>query len=380
MKDIIIKKIDNIISKINGNLLHIPSCESGRYFDTDEGKYELNHILSTNQAYITGMALMAYNYTGESKYLDWCLGLYNEYMDKVDNRNYDTSQDVGILYWLYSVPIYNITGDERFRELSLKAADALSHRFIPHCGFIKAWGRADGNVPSYIDGKTAGHPFFSENMGLLLTETVINLPILAWAYWETRQYFYGTVADCHLGTMFKHLVRADGTTRHGFRFDGAPRYRYRIPYIEENYLGYSVDSYWARGAASAIYGLAHMQRYLDRNNPEKTMYLNYALRLINPFIDACAGELPVWDFASPDKTIDTASAAMLLCAIHEIQKYTDNTKINEFGKMLEEKLIAYIDTDFGKDGILREQSGKHLYDVSGDYFIAEAFLGTGDLW
>lgn len=380
MKDIIIKKIDNIIASSKDALLHIPASENGKYFESDAGKYDLKHILGVNQAYITGMALKAYKYTGDKKYFDWCESLYDEYKEKVDNKRYDNPQEVGILYWLYAVPMYTITGDRKYLELGLMAADELSRRFIPIRGFLKAWGRADNNLPPYInvDDELAATPYFRENRGLLLIETILNLPLLTWAHWESRQHFYLYLAESHTKAVFDHLVRGDGTTCHGKRFCCEPRYS--VAFCEENYSGYSVGSYWAQGVASALYGLSHMQRYLNYNNPEKASFLYQAIRLINPFIDACNGDLPVWDFAAPDKTVDTKASAMALCAVHELQKYTDNSKINEFGKMLEEKLRAYIDTSFDKDGILAEQNGKHQYDVMGDYFISEAFLDTEDLW
>ncbi len=374
MKSIILKKIDRILENSSEKLMHIPASKSGMYFDSVEGTYELSHILSTNQAFVTGMAIWAYYETKDKKYIDWCEKFYNEYLDKVTNQKFDTSQDTGMLYNLYAVPLYNITGDEKYKRLAICASDEVARRFIPDNGYIKAWGRCDCHYPPYIDSYADDNPFFNENKGLMVIETLMNIPLLYWAVRETNQPYYERIASRHIATTCKYLIRSDFTTVHGYRFNESNG----AAYCEDNYFGYNEGSYWAKGAAMAIYGITLAHRY-SRYCPRAD--LNTALRLLDRFIDSCGGKLPVWDFAAPEKTVDTTAAAIVLCAIHEIQKMVSTPKIDDFEKMLITELKAYIDENETTDGILKGQNGKDEYDIVGDYFITEALFATGrSIW
>ena len=368
MTDIIIKKIDNILEKSGDKLLHIPSSETGMYFEKGDGIYGLSHILATKQAYITGLAIRAYVATKNRKYIDWCYKFFDEYYDKVGTNKYDTTSDVGMLYSFYAVSLYKITGDEKMKKLALLAADEVARRFYPNFGYIKSWGRANGNIPPYVDSEMEKEPFFCENRGLVLIESTINLLILYWAADETRQYFYSRIAESHIANVKKYLIRGDYTTCHGYRFDESKHIAYR----EENYFGNDLGSYWAKGAAVAIYSFAHLERYAE--NPQHKSFWSIAYSLLNTFIDYCKGKLPVWDFEAKDAKVDTCSAAIVLCAIREIKKYAEDEKIDEFESMLSEELKKHLDTNINTDGILKNQNGKDEYDIMGDYFIAEAFL------
>lgn len=374
MRDLLLKKIDHFLEKTGDTLLHILPTESGRYFDPCQGGYVLDHILSRNQSFFTGMAIQAYYATKDKKYLDWCMQFADAYYHKVVNRNYDTSQDVGMLYLLYAVPLYKLTGDERLREMALRAADELARRFIPNGGYLKAWGRADGHYPPYVDDYSDDDPFFNENKGLMTIETMMNLPLLLWATRESNQPYYERIAASHIQQTAKYLIRKDFSVSHGYRFNESSG----EPYCEDNYYGYKVGSYWAKGAAMAIYGYALCSRYA-RYAPKADFGM--ALRLLDRFIDRCGGELPAWDFDCHQKNVDTQAAAIVLCAVKEIKKVTTSPKIDAFENMLASKLADFLEKNDGIDGILRGQNGRNEYDVAGDYFITEAFLGNrADIW
>ncbi len=374
MENIVLSKIDNILKKSEKKLYHLPASENGMYFDKKEGMYELSHILSTNQAFVTGMALQAYGKTKDKKYIDWCMNFVEEYYEKVANRRYDTSQDLGMLYMLYAVPMYKITGDQRFREMALRAADELARRYIPNVGYIKAWGRADGHYPPYIDDYADDNPFFNENWGLMLIETMMNIPLLLWATRETNQPYYERIASQHVKATVKYLIRDDFSVSHGYRFNednGAA-------YCEDNYFGYAQGSYWAKGAAMAIYAFTLCSQYA-RYAPKADFGI--AQKMLERFIEACNGELPVWDFDSPDKRHDTQAAAITLCALRKIRKIADSPKIKNFEEMLEAHLIKNIDKNPEVDGILKGQNGKDEYSIVGDYFALEAlFFDAADIW
>lgn len=364
MKDILLQKIDRVMEKSADRLLHLPPSKNGKYFEAEDGVFELSHIYSTNQAFITGMVLRAYAETKDEKYLKWCEKFYDEYHEKVSNQKYDTSQNTGMLYSLYAVGMYKLNNDEKYKRTALLAADEVARRFVPKNGYLKAWGRGDSHFPSYVDSWSEDNPFYSENKGLMVIETMMNLPLLFWAYKVSKHPFYLWIALSHIDATKKYLIRRDNTTAHGYRFN---EWTGEV-YCEDNYFGYSKGSYWAKGAAMGIYGFAIAGRYSGGMIP-------VAVSLLDRFIDSCDGKMPVWDFTAPDKTVDTTAAAIVLCAVREIKRYTENEKINCFEKTIEKGLSEYVDKNMDIDGILKEQNGRHEYDLTGDYFLTEAYLG-----
>ena len=312
MQKIILQKIDTMLERAGGKLLHCPPSPTGQYSREGAGVFPLEDIRSCNQAYQAGLAVLAYRVTGEEKYLRWCQQFAGEFAEKVHNRRYDTSQELGVLYSLYALPLYEITGEEGYREMALRAADELARRYLPHIGFLKAWGRADCHYPPYIDAYREDDPFFNENRGLMVIETMLQLPLLMWATRESNQPYYERIAAQHIRCTLQYLIRKDGSVAHGYRFNESTG----EAYCEDNYFGFGVGSNWAKGAALAVLGFvlcSKYSRYSSRND------LGDALRILDKLIDRCGGKLPVWDFDCPEAKVDTQAAAILLWAVKEIQ-------------------------------------------------------------
>lgn len=268
-----------------------------------------------------------------------------------------------MLYSFYAVPLYQLTGDNKYRRIAICAADEVARRFVPNRGYLKAWGRCDSHYPPYVDECTEEDPFFGENRGLMLIETMINLPLLFWAHRETKNPFYLRIALSHIDATKQYLIRSDNTTAHGFRFN---EWTGEV-YCEENYFGYAEGSYWAKGAAIAIYGFALCSQYTDSLIP-------IALSLLDKFMESCSGNLPPWDFCAPNGATDTAAGAIVLSAIRILGSSASSETYRSFAANLESKLLPYMDTNLQTDGILRQQNGRHEYDLTGDFFLADALL------
>ena len=368
MESILLQKIDSLLEGSSESLLHLPACGNGKYFEATRGVYPLRDIRATNQAFLTGMAIRAYQQTGDEKYLHWCRRFYDAYREKVTNQEFDTAQDTGMLYSFYAVPMYRLTGDRKYRAIAISAADEVARRFVPNRGYLKAWGRCDSHYPPYVDEWAEEDPFFGENRGLMLIETMMNLPLLFWAYKETKNPFYLRSAMSHIEATKRYLIRRDNTTAHGFRFN---EWTGEI-YCEENYFGFAKGSYWAKGAALAIYGFALCGRYADSLTP-------VALGLLDKFAESCGDRLPPWDFRDPEGKTDTAAGAAVLSAIRILGPSA--APYRDFAEKLERRLLARVDTDPRVDGILREQNGREEYDLTGDFFLADALLGNDScLW
>lgn len=366
--DKLTKKIENNIKKIGNDLREFPGIVDGDYLKNRENCIKIGHIFNWTQSFFTGMALWAYKDTGNGMFLKWAEQFKEEYADKVFKTPMETMHDLGFLYSPYAVMLYEITGNEEYKRIGLKAADCLAMRYEPNGGCIRAWGRMDNKIPDYVDSNLAKNHFFTESKGLAIIDCMMNIPLLFWASEVSGHPFYRKIATKHADTVLKHFIRDDYSITHAYRFSEETGEALH----EDNYDGFSVGSHWARGTAWAIYGFAIAYSYT-----KKEEYLDISIKLLDKFMTECHGDIPIWDFRLPDnaeKGIDTSAAAVTLCGIIEIEKHKKDIRLEAFKRLLKEKLERYIDYDEKVMGILKEQNGRHIYASYGDYFLIESYM------
>ena len=364
----LLKKIEKNIEKIGGDLRDFPGVEDGNYIKNKDRAIQIGHIFNWTQSFFVGMALWAYKDTGDKKFLDWAVQYKEAYRDKVFKTPMETMHDIGFLYSPYAVMLYNITKDKDFKEIGLKAAEALAMRYEPKGGYIRAWGRMDYKTPDYVDTELAKDHFFTESAGLAIVDCMMNLPILFWASEVTGHPFYKRIAMMHADTTMKYFIREDFSVMHAYRFSEETG----EPLGEANYCGYANGSHWARGTAWAIYGFAIAYNYTG-----KTEYLNTSMKLLQKFIGECRGDIPIWDFRLPEdeeKMVDTSATAIVLCGILEIEKHNTYKFLQKYKKVLRDALEKSIDYDEDVMGILKEQNGVHHYTSYGDYYMIESYM------
>lgn len=369
-------KIRKNIAEIGGNLAEFPESTNGKYFDKQGIK--LYHIFNWTQSFYIGTAYWAYRICGDESLIKWIYSYYEDYSDKVFKTPMDTMHDLGFLYVPYAVAVYKLNGDPNMKKIGIKAADELAKRFDPKGGYIRAWGRMDDEIPEYVSDELAKDGFFTEGKGRAIIDCMMNLPLLLWAGEVTGHPYYTRIAECHADTTLKYFIRRDYSVCHAFLFDEENGTALR----EDNNCGYGIGSHWARGTAWAAYGFALIYSYI-----KKSEYLDAAQNICLKFIEECKGDLPVWDFRLPEteeKSLDTSAAAIMMCAAHEILKYTDNKRIEEFVSETEKKIIPYIDLNMDNNGLLKEQNGRHTYASYGDYFITEylcmKYINGKNIW
>ncbi|HZI34048.1 MAG TPA: glycoside hydrolase family 88 protein, partial [Candidatus Binatia bacterium] len=324
----------------------------GNYFNFKEGFYEIGNWTSS---FFTGMALIAWRETEDEYFLKEVQRLAPDYAEKVFIRHRDTHHDIGFLYSLYSVAIYKLTGDTVHREIALRAAEVLSRRFNASGGFIRAWGHTDTD----------------EHANMAIIDCLMNLPLLYWAAKESRDQKYYDIAVRHADMVLKYFVRPDNSVCHAFRFD----LKTGKPIGPDNFCGRSVNSYWARGAAWAIYGFA-----LGYGYTRKEKYLDAALRLARKFISQLDRELvPVWDFRLPpdaEPVRDSSAAVVAVCGIQELARHhAADIELLQVKNALLDRVCSgdYLDFNDQCPGILKSAYGdKPAYSSWGDYFLMEA--------
>lgn len=333
----------------------------GNYFDFKEGFYEIGNWTSS---FFTGMALIAWQETEDEYFLNQVLRLAPHYREKACVRFLDMHHDAGFLYSLYSIALYKLTGDKQHREVGLAAAKALAQRFNEKCGFIRAWGRLDKPEEQIVEGFVR-----TDNMAII--DCLMNLPLLYWASKETGDEKFHAIAVRHADMVLNNFVRPDDSVIHALRFD----LETGQPLAPENYCGHSVDSYWARGATWAIYGFALSYGYTGDNK-----YLDASVRIARKFVEQLDAEIvPVWDFSLPstaEPVRDASAAAVMVCAIQELQKLNaaDPLLLKVKNRLLNQICSSpYLDADPNCCGVLKCAYGRlPAYSSWGDYYLMEA--------
>lgn len=377
-----VKKFDIYLEKYSGEPYELGGCMSGNYFDGAE-KCKLKVSSNWLTSCITGLAPLYYRTEKDEKLLEWAQQFEPYYYDKVYNDPvYFTMHDLGFLYSPYSVAMYQLTGDKKYRDTALKAADELAKRFHIETGCIDAWGN---ETYQYLKRPVK-----------LIVDTMMNLPLLWWAWSETKHNYYIDVAKAHIKMVKKYLLREDGTVAHQYHFD-----RSTGEMIEEhNSCGYSNGSYWARGTSWAICGFAIAGRWLESKNEFLSLareYQHIAERLADTYIKTIGkgNYVPVWDFRLPkdapatacgssnthwDETkpenciynVDTSACSIIARGLMELLTYKENTVYRDFVDNSVRVLCQeYFNGDPNVPGILSRQGGNDSYNVLGDFYFAE---------
>lgn len=367
-----------------------PGRMDGDYFaPARDSLRSVEHIFCWTPSFFTGMALLAAEHTGDFSLARWVESLYEPYRAKVFDTPEDTMHDLGFMYTLYSTMAYRLTGNERMRALSVRAAEVLAHRFVPNGRYIRAWGRMDDSIPDYIDDQLRRDNFFANSRGLAIIDCMMNIPLLFWAGKETGDRFFTDVAIAHADTTLHNFIRPDGSVCHAYRFDSVTG----EPAEEFNDCGYSVGSHWARGTAWAVYGFSVAWRYTGL-----TRYRDAAVKLAECYLTQCGENgVPVWDFRLPTdqparhcgrmaewphldvtdpanctRNVDTSAAAIMACGMLEFLAKEEHAGMRSYVDAVTRTLtVQYMNTDEGCAGLLHSQNGNASYTSFGDYYLME---------
>jgi unsaturated chondroitin disaccharide hydrolase len=352
-------KLYALAKRVGGAFLHA----------TTHGGYITHTPDEWTSGFWPGLLLLAYQQKGTTRLLEHAIeaeatleqAVCSEYL-------YGLHHDVGFQFSPTAVMRYRLTGDPAARRRGFLAANLLMGRFNPSGGFIEAWNTDD-------------------RRGMVIIDSMMNLPLLYWAAHEFNQPRFRNVADSHARLALRHFVRPDGQTHHVLRFDQ----------VEGTLIdarggqGYAPFSCWSRGQAWALYGFSLAYRYTS-----DAAYLAVARRVADCFLAALPNqEVPPWDFGVPEPTTaprDSSAGAIAASGLLELAALLPPTEGEPFRRAAV-RLLHALYTHCGthdherEEGLLRHATGNHPkglnIDVSliyGDYFYFEA-LGklNGDL-
>ena len=287
-----LKKLDYMIETMDG---YYPSHASkNNVYERTENKSE-----GWNSGFYSGMIWIAYELTGDEKYKNLALSQIDAYAERMKNVYGKMGHDVGFLFSLSCVAAYRLTGNKKARDTAILAADHLKLRFREKGQFIKAWGSIDG----------------TDNYRLIV-DCLMNIPILYWAAKETGDDSYREVAYTHFKTTIEYAVRENGSSYHTYYFDpetGAP-----LRGVTKQ--GKDDNSCWSRGHGWIVYGMMLTEKYID--DPDaveiaKAAAAFYLNRLPGDFV-------PFWDleFTEEDnEEKDSSAAPIVLCGMFDLLKH-----------------------------------------------------------
>jgi len=189
----------------------------------------------------TGQLWLGYTITGEERFKN-SARMRREYFKRVLESPAWHDHDLGFLFNLSFVADYKLTGDTTCRDMGLRAADFLAARWRQPLPFVMCWNPQPRDVDEFAHRK----------VGTLNIDSMQGMALLYWASKESGQSSYAEIADMHMDTCIKYLIRDDFSSYHGYDFDP----RSGEPLKGYTHQGYSDESCWSRGQAWAIHALA----------------------------------------------------------------------------------------------------------------------------
>jgi len=321
----------------------------------------------------TGLLWLAYTVTGEGDLRVQAESLLPTFRERLEKRVHIT-HDLGFLFTLSARAQWQVTGDEQARHLALLAAGELAKRYHPRCKCIQAWGQ----IGDPVEG------------GRAIIDTMMNIPLLFWAFQQTGDPEYHWPAREHAETSLRHLLRPDGTSYHTFFLDQETG----EPVGPRTHQGYADDSLWARGQAWAIYGFALAAEWC-----EEPSFLEAARRAARRFVaELPLDGVPTWDLRLPNdapRHPDSSAGAIAACGMLRLaclQGGQEGAGFRDLACTLLDALIVHcLETEPEAQGLLRHGTyhahkglGVDTNFICGDYFFLEALLAVeakaADFW
>lgn len=315
----------------------------------------------------TGMYWLAYQFSGNEKFRDVALKHGEDYIELVKDESKLNDHDTGFKFSPSLVAQYKVTGDERAKEASVKAADIMLDHYCFDNHFIIRVGKGGRDV-NPLEYRT-------------LVDSMMNIPLFFWATEVTGDKKYFDAAVAHYRTTEKYLIREDGSSFHHYQFDPATR----NPLYGVTLQGHSNDSCWTRGHSWLVYGFPIAYSYTKN---EETIRIGKSVT--NYFLNNLPKDfIPYWDFDFTDGSIeprDASAAAIAVCGLLEMIKYLPDGEEKTIYKNAAYTILNSIIekcemTEDKYDGLMgfctgSKPHGTHVSTIVtyGDFFYLEALM------
>lgn len=259
---------------------------------------------------------------------------------------------------------YEVTGNDKYKEVIIESATTLATRFNENVGSLRSW---DFNKDIWE------FPVIIDNM--------MNLELLFEATKISGDSTFHKIAVQHANTTLKNHFREDNSSVHVVVYDSiSGQVKDKV-----THQGLNDNSAWARGQAWGIYGFTMCYRYtknvLYLEQAEKTaaFYLNHD--------NLPKDGIPYWDFNDPkipNAFKDVSAATITASALVELSSYTNDISYLDYAdkvlyilKSEDYILSSEIEAPFILDHSTGNWPKKDEMDepiVYGDYYFLELML------
>ena len=315
-------------------------------------------------SFVPGMQWLAWDATGDEVFRAQALRHAEDFERRLRSDEDLETHDLGFLYTLAAVVPWRKTGEDRWREVGIAAAERLMTRFLEPAGIVQAWG--DLTDPA--------------QRGRTIIDSLMNMPLLTWAGEQTGDPRYADAVRRHTAQLREHILRADDSTFHTFYWDPITG----DPLRGGTEQGAFDDSCWARGEAWGIYGFA-----LNYEATGDASLLRAAWRCADYFLSHLpADRIPYWDLVytdGSDAPRDSSAAAIAVCGLYELA-LVDPARADEARAAADDLLDALIaharpSSPEASDALLLhgvydlpKRVGVDEGTLWGDYFYLEALV------
>ena len=334
--------------------------------------YPITENKEWTEGFWTGMLWLAYELTHERKYRELAERNCESFYHRISHRILVDHHDLGFLYTPSCVAAWKLIGNRQAKEAALMAADQLLSRFQEKGQFIQAWGEF---------GRPEHYRF--------IIDCLLNLPLLYWAAETTGKTRYKEIAQRHLATAIRYVIRDDASAFHTFFMDPNTG----EPIRGVTHQGYCDDSSWARGQAWGIAGLPLNYRYLHDSDliPLYRGMTHYFLNRLPQDWICCWDLIFVRDASQPR---DSSAAAIACCGLLEMNAVlpeTDPDKeiFRHAAHAMLHSLIQSYTSENPKPGAPLLYHGVYSWhskkgvdegNLWGDYFFLEALVRMSRSW
>lgn len=264
-----------------------------------------------------GMLWLAYEATGDKKYLDWA----EKWTAAIEYRKADTwTHDLGFLLGLSHLKGHYIKENPHYKEVALTAAQNYTKRMNPRIGIIQWHSTQDDEKDNFTSA----------------VDAMMNIALMWWAFEETGDKRFYNVGFSEATGVQRYFMREDGSTAHLVHYD--PKTGKFIEWLGGQ--GYAPDSCWSRGLAWAVHGFAHA--YLRTGHKP---FQWSAFKTADYFLDNLPEDLvPYWDYNHPDipnTWKDSSAASPVASGLFETAKCCEDTQMSE---KYERKALAILES------------------------------------
>jgi len=328
----LLKKIDQSLNQAAGQytflMQKLPADKFPRSFEDD--KLLTSGIYAWTSGFYPGTLLYLYEFSKNNDLKQEALYKL-KLMEKL--QFVTTTHDLGFMMYCSFGNAYQITKQDRYKDILIQSAKSLATRFNPKVGCIKSWDK----VKSW-DGKTTWEfPVIIDNM--------MNLELLFFASRITGDPSFKNIAVKHAETTMKNHIRPDFSSYHVINYDTETgRVKNR-----ETHQGFSDNSTWSRGQAWGIYGFTMVYR-----ETRDKRFLETAKKMADFFLshpNLPKDKIPYWDFNAnqtgyipqwkydpskyPVTPKDASAAAITASGLIEMAQYLDKSEGQKYLKAAE---------------------------------------------